>query len=84
MKVIRHQTVMIQSQAEAFPVARQQAKKMAAIVVIAKDPLPVVAAVHDVVTRFLRPLLLHGVRGIGKPLWAIRSRLSKSSGKVST
>ena len=26
---------------------------MAAIVVIAKDPLPVVAAVHDVVTRFL-------------------------------
>src|SRR5271157_626763 len=27
MKVIRHQTVMIQSQAEAFPVARQQAKK---------------------------------------------------------
>ena len=49
---------MIQSQAEAFPVARQQAKKMAAIVVITKDPLPVVAAVHDVVTRFLRPLLL--------------------------
>ena len=68
MKVIRHQTVMIQSQAEAFPVARQQAKKMAAIVVIAKDPLPVVAAVHDVVTRFLRPLLLAGVRGIGKSL----------------
>ena len=31
---------------------------MAAIVVIAKDPLPVVAAVHDVVTRFLRPLLV--------------------------
>ena len=31
---------MIQSQAEAFPVARQQAKKMAAIVVIAKVPFP--------------------------------------------
>ena len=32
---------MIQSQAEAFPVVREQAKKMTAIVVIAKDPLPV-------------------------------------------
>src|SRR5271157_5827286 len=58
MKVIRHQAVMIQAQTEAFLGPRQEAKKLAAIVVIAKDPLPVAAAVHDVVTRFLRPLLL--------------------------
>src|SRR5271157_5888195 len=58
MKVIRHQAVMIQAQSEAFLVPRQEAKKLAAIVVIAKDLLPVVAAVHGVVTRFIRPLLL--------------------------
>ena len=66
--MIHHQAVMIQAQTVAFLIPHQEANKLAAIVVIAKDPLPVVAAVHDVVTRFICPLLLARVRGIGRPL----------------
>jgi hypothetical protein len=58
MKVIGHQAVMIEADAEAFLVARQQTEKTTAIVVIDKDPFPVVASVHDVVTGFVRPLLI--------------------------
>jgi hypothetical protein len=58
MKVIRHQAVMIEAQAEAIAVASQQAKKMASIVVIAEALLAVVTAIQNVVTRLIGPLLL--------------------------
>jgi hypothetical protein len=48
---------MIEPRAKVLLVACQQKEKLAAIVVIAKDPLAVVAAVHDVIARFIGPLL---------------------------
>jgi hypothetical protein len=57
MKEIRHQVVMIEARTEAFLVPLQEAKKPATIVVIAKEPLPVVSAVQDVITRSIRPVL---------------------------
>ena len=57
MKVIGHQAVMIEPQAKALLVTREQKEKMVAIIVIAEDLLAVVSAVHDVVTRFIGPLL---------------------------
>jgi hypothetical protein len=55
--VISHQEVNIQAYTDAFLVPLQEAEKMAAIVVIAKDPLPIVSAVQDLITCFFRPLL---------------------------
>jgi hypothetical protein len=52
--------------------------KLAAIVVIAEDPLAVVAAVHDAVARFIGPLLccLRRMRDIAiPPPWSVSLRL---------
>ena len=57
MKVIGHRAVMIEPQTKTGRVTRQQKEQMAAIIVIAEDRLAVVSAVHDVVTRFIGPLL---------------------------
>ena len=74
MKVIGHQAIMIQSQAKVLLVACLQKKKMAAIVVVAENLLAVVAAVHNVVTRFIGPLPpARGARHRQSPLEAFRS-----------
>ena len=49
---------MIEADSEAFLVACQKTKKMAAIIIVIENPLPVVATVHDVVTSLVSPLLL--------------------------
>jgi hypothetical protein len=57
MKVLGHQAIMIEPQPKVLLIACQQKEKLAAILATAKDPLAVVAAVHDVVARFIGPLL---------------------------
>ena len=75
MKVIGHQAVMIEPQAKALLVTRQQKEKMAAIIVIAEDLLAVVSAVHDVVTRLIGPLLPTRAARLQFPFGAFRSAL---------
>src|SRR5262245_61671809 len=57
VKVIGHQTVMVQPQAEAIPITGQQAEEVLSVCRVGKDRLAIVAAVHDMVASFLRPLL---------------------------
>jgi site-specific DNA recombinase len=60
VEVIGHETIVEQAEVEALAVAGEQAEEMAAGVVVGEDGLAVVAAVQDVVTAGLGPLLVAG------------------------
>src|SRR6516225_10138983 len=57
MKMIAHQAVVVQPEAEALAVPLDEAEESGAILVVGEDLLAVVAPVHQVEAGFARPLV---------------------------
>src|SRR6516225_7555665 len=57
MKMIAHQAVVVQPEAEALAVPLDEAEESRAVLVVGEDILAVVAPLHQVEASFARPLV---------------------------
>jgi hypothetical protein len=60
MKMICYQAIMEHPNVESLAIACDQAQEHEMVVVVAENGVPVMAAVHDVVTRLIGPLQTSG------------------------